>query len=78
VKNRRQREADESRRERAAEDHDGGVIVDEHPQIAAHQNQGGHHAGTSQKAESRSNIHELNHPVRNARRRRPRKRWERS
>jgi hypothetical protein len=56
------------------------VIVDEHPQIATHQNQGGHHAGTGQKAESRSNIHELNPPVRNrnARRRRPRKRWKRS
>jgi len=52
MKDRAEREADEGRRERAAEDDDGGVNVQEHPQVAAHQNERRQHHRSGEQAEA--------------------------
>jgi hypothetical protein len=39
MEDRRQRKTDQSRCESAAEDHDGGMGIEKHPQIAAHENE---------------------------------------
>jgi hypothetical protein len=41
MEDRRKRKTDQSSCERAAEDHDGGMGIEEHPQIAAHENERG-------------------------------------
>ena len=57
MENRGQREADEGRCERAAEDHDGGVGIREHPQIAPHQDEGAQHHRPCDQTEAGCDIH---------------------
>jgi hypothetical protein len=57
MKNRRQREPDQGRCERAAEDHDGRVQIGEHSEIAAHQNKDAQYNGASNETEAGCNIH---------------------
>ena len=53
---RRQRKADQGRGGRAAEDDDEGVHVEEHPQIAAHQDQGDENDAAERQARGRLTI----------------------
>ena len=41
MENRRKRKTDQSSGKSAAKDHDGGMGIEEHPQIAAHENERG-------------------------------------
>ena len=59
VNHRREGEADQRRRKRPAEDHDEGVGVDEHAQVAAHEDQRAQDRGAGQQAQTRREIHEL-------------------
>jgi hypothetical protein len=62
MKNRCKGKSNQGGREGAAENHDSGVRVQEHPKIAAHQNQGGKDAGSGKKTERRCDIHEIPRP----------------
>src|SRR5262245_26532994 len=57
VEDRRQGKADERGGERAAEDDDERMDVHEHPEVAAHQNEGDEHDGSGSKTEPRCDIH---------------------
>ena len=58
VKDRRQREADQGRGERPAENNDHGMVTEEHAQAAAHEHDSHDDRGAGEKAETRCNIHE--------------------
>ena len=57
MEDRGEREADQGRREGAAEDHDEGVAVREHAEIAAHQDQGDKHDAAGDNADAGCDIH---------------------
>src|SRR5262245_40447721 len=50
-------ESDQGRRERSAKDHDGGMRIHEHPQVAAHENERAEHDRACDQTEAGSDIH---------------------